>query len=240
MRTVRPLNWMFVLLAASATLMTIMAQAAPRIDVDQTVFDFGTVVEGATVTHSFVLMNTGDALLVIQQAHASCGCTATFLSKRTLAPGESVPLETTLRTNGYGGRTISKTVTVNSNDPDNPELILNLVGTVLEEHPYAISVQDFRDSAYLLIDLRGPEEYSMGHLIGAIDIPYSELQSWIEYLPRRTRIILYDQDGSLGELAAETLVDAGYPEARSIQGGIDKWIEAYQQEYVVSFKLLKP
>lgn len=240
MRNERSWNWVLVLLATSLAFMTVAGHATPRLVVDESPFDFGTVLEGETVTHSFVLTNAGDLLLVIQQARASCGCTATFLSKRTLTPGESVSLETTLRTNGYGGRTISKTVTVKSNDPDNPELILGLVGTVLKENPYGISAQDLRDSFYLLIDLREPAAYSLGHLMGAIDIPYSELESWIEYFPIRTRIILYDQDGTLSNLAAETLVNAGYPEARSLQGGIDEWIEAYQQEYVVAFKLLKP
>jgi len=232
--------WIAVVLVASTALIAVVAQAAPRLDVDEPAFDFGSVLEGETVTHSFVLTNTGDALLVIQQARASCGCTATFLSKKTLAPGESLALETSLRTNGYGGRTINKTVVVKSNDPDDPEVILSLTGTVLEGNPYGIPAQDLRDSFYLLLDLRQPEDYASGHLMGAINIPYDELDSWITSLPHRLTIILYDQDGSLSDLAAKILANAGFPEAKSLIGGIDQWNKLYNQEYVVLFKLLKP
>ena len=90
------------------------------------------------------------------------------------------------------------------------------------------------------MDLRDPEDYAAGHLIGAINIPYIELGSWIDSLPRRVRIILYDQDGALSDLAVQKLVSLGFLEARSLIGGIDQWNEVYHQEYVVLFKLIRP
>ncbi|HDJ29434.1 MAG TPA: DUF1573 domain-containing protein, partial [Candidatus Acetothermia bacterium] len=39
--------------------------AAPKISVDQAVYDFGEVVAGIAVTHTFVLTNVGDAALTI-------------------------------------------------------------------------------------------------------------------------------------------------------------------------------
>ena len=230
--------WILALLGIVALAITV--SAAPQISVDNSIYNFGSVLEGDSVTHTFILTNVGDETLVIGWVRASCGCTATILSKKTLVPGESVALETTLRTNGYGGRTISKSITVKSNDLGNPELILSLTGTVLEEHFYSVSTEELNHFFYLLIDLRKPEAYAMGHLMGAINIPYDELTEWIEFLPIRVRIVLYDQDGSMSDLAAKTLVDAGFSESRSLLGGIDEWVRILGQRFVVSFKLMKP
>ena len=230
--------WVLALLGTIA--LAVAVTAAPQISVDSSIYNFGSVLEGDSVPHTFILTNVGDEMLVIEWVRASCGCTATILSKKTLAPGESISLETTLRTNGYGGRTISKSITVKSNDLDNPELILSLTGTVLEEHFYSISAEELNHVFYLLIDLRRPEVYAMGHLMGAINIPYDELAEWIELLPIRVRIVLYDQDSSTSDLAVRTLVDAGFAETRSLLGGIDEWTHILGQRFVVSFKLMKP
>ena len=110
----------------------------------------------------------------------------------------------------------------------------------MKKNSYGIAVQELKNSFYLLLDLRKLEDYAAGHLVGAINIPYAELWSWVDALPRRVRIILYDQDGSLSDLAVQKLVTLGFLEARSLIGGIDQWNKVYNQEYVVLFKLLKP
>jgi hypothetical protein len=51
--------------------------------------DFGTIVEGEKVEHTFKFTNTGDADLVISSATASCGCTIANWPKEPIAPGET-------------------------------------------------------------------------------------------------------------------------------------------------------
>jgi len=155
--------------------MGITGAAAPRSSVDNPVYDFGEVLKGSLVIHTFALTNVGDETLTINRVRTSCGCTTTTLSNTSLAPGESVGLESVFDTWGYGGRVL-KSIFVESNDPDTPRLTLRLTGVVKEPEPYHIAVGDLNYLFYLLIDLREPEDYAVGHLMGTINIPYAELE----------------------------------------------------------------
>lgn len=108
------------------------AAAAPRLQIDQTTFDFGTIYQEDRVDHDFTLCNTGDAPLEITKVTSSCGCTAALPPRGEIAPGASAPLHITFRSGRMKG-TISKTVTVESNDPAQPKLALTITGTVKQE-----------------------------------------------------------------------------------------------------------
>jgi len=212
----------------------VIVAAAPRIEVDNATLDFGEVREGDLVTHTFILSNVGDETLVIEKINPWCGCTTIpALSKTELAPGETMELEAVLDTAGLDATTINKSITVYSNDPETPELLLRMKGTMkqIEIQPYQITSADLHWLFYLLIDLRKAEDYAAGHLMGAINIPYAQLEEWIERLPR-VLIILYDEDGSLSDQAAQTLEQAGFYEARSLFGGFDEWARRYKDKYV--------
>ena len=51
-------------------------------------YDFGEVVEGAIVTHTFNFTNTGKAPLIISNAKSTCGCTVPEWPKAPIAVGE--------------------------------------------------------------------------------------------------------------------------------------------------------
>ncbi len=101
----------------------------PRITIPQPVFDFGTVAQGATVTHNFDVINQGDAPLTITRIQPSCGCTAAVPAKATLLPNESVPITVTYDTTGFQGYEV-KTVHVYTDDPRNYSSVLTLQGNV--------------------------------------------------------------------------------------------------------------
>lgn len=62
----------------------------PEITFKSTEFDFGRVIEGDRVKHTFEFENTGDAPLVISTIEPSCGCTvAKDWPKEPIAPGEA-------------------------------------------------------------------------------------------------------------------------------------------------------
>lgn len=207
--------------------------AAPKISVDQAVYDFGEVVAGIAVTHTFVLTNVGDAALTITRVRTSCGCTTTALTKTTLAPGESVELTATFDTTHYSGK-VGKSVYVESNDPHTPKLVLVLTGTVKRGEPYNISVADLNYLFYILIDLRSPDDYAAAHLFGAINIPYDQLSGWYNRLPKGILIVLYDQDGSLSDKAAQEMIAAGFPQAKSLLGGLNEWMRLYKARFVLT------
>ena len=217
---------LFVVLGLGA-----VAMAAPRISVDTPVYDFGEILEGLAVVHTFVLQNVGDEPLTIDDIQVSCGCTTTSLAKSTLAPGESVDLEVTFDTAGFSGK-MAKNIYVESNDPATPKLALQLTGTVRRPQAYNIAVSDLNYLFYLLVDLRTPQEYAALHLLGAINIPYKELADWAGRLPKGVLIILYDKDGTLSDKAAQMLNETGFPEAKSLLGGLNEWTRQFKDKFI--------
>jgi len=202
------------------------AVAAPTIYVVMPVYYFGSIAEGIAVAHTFVLKNTGDEVLEISGVSASCGCTTADLATNSIEPGESVDLEVLIDTAGFGG-TISKSITVYSNDPEAPVLHLRVTGEVVETKPYQISVSDAYYLLYLLIDLRTAEEYEAHHFFGAVNIPYEGLAETLADLPRETFIILYDEAGDSAETAATALRNEGFAFVHTLLGGLNEWMHQY-------------
>jgi hypothetical protein len=103
--------------------------SAPRIAVDEAVYDFGAVEQGTRVTHRYGFRNVGGLALNIDNVRSSCGCTATVASARVLPPGGGAVIEVLFDTAGASGYQ-SKTVSVYSNDPAQPVATLTLTGRV--------------------------------------------------------------------------------------------------------------
>ena len=210
-----------------------LAVAAPAIYVVLPVYDFGSVFEGIAVAHTFMIKNTGDEVLEISGVSASCGCTATELATTSIEPGESVALDVLVNTTGFGG-TISKSITVYSNDPESPLLSLRVMGQVLKADPHHISASDAYYLLYLLIDVRSVEEYQAHHFLGAVNIPIEELTQTLSDLPRETFIILYDNAGDTVANAALTLRDEGFAFVHTLIGGMNEWVYQYDMKNILS------
>jgi rhodanese-related sulfurtransferase len=208
--------------------------ASPQITVDKAVYEFDTVLEGVVVTHTFVLTNAGDETLAITSVDASCRCTTTGLAQQNLAPGESVNLDTVFDTVGFGGQTVTRMIYVESNDPASPRVTLQLQGTVNRAQQYNVACGDLNYLFYLLVDLRDPETYAASHMLGAINIPYLELNDWTDRLPTGVLIILYDQDGKLSDQAAQVLNKNGFPEAKSLLGGLNEWNRTFKDKFILT------
>jgi rhodanese-related sulfurtransferase len=211
--------------------------AAPMISVDNSIYSV-TVQSGSLVSHSFVVTNVGDEPLNITNVRTSCGCTTAALAKRDLAPGESVNVEATVNTTGFRG-TVTRTVSVTTNDPSSPTAVLQIVVTIAESTApiiQEISVTDLKLVFYFLIDVRTPEEYAAGHLFGAMSIPLSEFQqnldSWLPRLPREVPIILYCIVGERSAQAATILAETGLTNVLNLTGGITEWNRVHGENYL--------
>jgi len=112
---------------AGLTLGAISVFAAPDIACENKTFDFGSRKDTEGVKHTFVIENKGDEDLIISKVKPSCGCTVAKLSSKILKPGETANIETNLSLKGRRGK-MNKPITVYSNDPDSPTLMLKLVG----------------------------------------------------------------------------------------------------------------
>lgn len=100
-----------------------------KVEIPDSIYNFGKVKEGEKVVFSYRFKNTGDKPLIIKSAHASCGCTVPEKPEEPIAPGESGYIKVIFNSLGTGG-IIHKQVRVVSNArPDFP--VLNLQGEVM-------------------------------------------------------------------------------------------------------------
>jgi hypothetical protein len=88
--------------------------------------DFGTIPEGPSAEYEFQFKNTGKEPIIIQQVHASCGCTTPSYSKDPVLPGKSGKIKASYSTQGRPNA-FTKTITVMSNAGVKT---LNITGTV--------------------------------------------------------------------------------------------------------------
>lgn len=73
-----------------------------------------------------------------------------------------------------------------------------------------------------VIDVRQPEEYRNGHIIGAKLIPLGELQKRLSELPKDKEIVCVCASGNRSSLATKMLMKAGY-NVLNMDGGMFKW-----------------
>jgi len=87
---------------------------------------------------------------------------------------------------------------------------------LLAEHPGTV-----------LLDCREPNEWNLGHAMGALFIPRGILESNVEAaIPRDRKVIIYCASGNRSALAAETLQQMGYGDVASLAGGFRAWVDA--------------
>jgi len=101
------------------------AQGVPKIQFDQTVYDFGATSQVTTVSGVFKFKNTGDGVLKMEKPKPSCGCTAAEVKPDTLPPGTAGEIPFTLNLGFYRGN-LEKHISVRSNDPLTPEVSLTI------------------------------------------------------------------------------------------------------------------
>ncbi len=71
----------------------------------------------------------------------------------------------------------------------------------------------------LIIDLRDRDEYDIGHIPGAVNIPYEELEDYTNRFKKSQQLIFYCDRGNISLLAARDLMKYGY-NIKSLYGGI--------------------
>jgi hypothetical protein len=94
----------------------------PKFKWKEQVHDFGVVIQGESVSYSFLFKNTGKSNLIISSVHASCGCTVPKYDTKPIAPGGEGHVEVVFDSSGRSGLQ-NKTVTVLANtQPSTVEL----------------------------------------------------------------------------------------------------------------------
>nr|WP_042458328.1 rhodanese-like domain-containing protein [Neobacillus dielmonensis] len=74
-----------------------------------------------------------------------------------------------------------------------------------------------------LIDVREPNEFEGGHILGARNIPISQLKMRMKELRPDLPVYLYCQSGMRSARAAQLLHKNGYKDLTQLEGGFKKW-----------------
>ena len=112
--------------------MTERSLCQPRISVDKTKIELGTIYNGETKKARIVIKNIGRDTLKIVSVTTSCGCTTAKRPKDFLRAGEQDAVEIEFNSTGFRGR-IEKHVSILTNDPREYTTEVTLLGDVIEE-----------------------------------------------------------------------------------------------------------
>jgi len=111
------------------------------------------------------------------------------------------------------------------------DFVSDALMTVQEITPEEVEEIQAR-GGYTILDVREPNEYSEGHLVGAINVPrgFLEVKADLEHYKRDDRladrsqhIVCYCGGGHRSALAAKTLMEMGFDHVMSMQEGWTGW-----------------
>ncbi len=106
------------LLTVFSVAISVFAFAQPKIQFDQTTYDFGLVrEEGGKVTARFNFTNVGTEDLILKSVRPGCGCTAANYTKTAVAPGQKGFIDATYNPANRPG-SFNKNIKVTTNEPE--------------------------------------------------------------------------------------------------------------------------
>jgi len=106
--------------------------SGPRLIFEERIYDFGVSGPGSTITHVFTFVNAGSQPVSIENVKTNCGCTAALVSETDIPRGGNGQIRASFETKRYEGKQ-ETTITVLSNDPEEPEIALTIKGIIKRE-----------------------------------------------------------------------------------------------------------
>lgn len=98
-----------------------------------------------------------------------------------------------------------------------------VAGNILNGKMQPLYWRELRDadlSKVTLIDVRTPDEFALGALKGAVNIPLDDMRGRIKEIPTDKPVYLYCGVGLRGYLASNILLQNGYKEVKNLVGGL--------------------
>jgi hypothetical protein len=165
-----------------------LSVAAPRIECETPIYDFGTVTNQSKIVHEFTIWNRGDSPLTITKVRACCGMEAS-MDAMELAPNTSSVCRAVFDLSRRGGEQ-NKKIYLASNDPKQPYLALSLTGTHIR--PSGILPKKAADSNKTPIQT----------------IPESIIVLSGQEEPLQRQVMLTDRDGTSFDILSAKLLNA--------------------------------
>lgn len=77
----------------------------------------------------------------------------------------------------------------------------------------------------LILDVRTPQEFAMGHIPGAVNVPHTSLPEGLHVVQpyQGKEVIVYCETGFRAGLAAHVLHRAGFAHVRHLEGDMALW-----------------
>jgi len=215
---------------------------APQLAAEKSIYDFGTVREGMNVPVRFTVFNQGAKDVRIREIRTFAACVQSRpLEKKSLTPGESMTLDYIFQSLGYGGASVNKHIEIHYNNKKLSPLKLKVKGRVLRLESFQAPIGELTYNFFVLIDLRPPERFIKEHIIGAINVPFDEIERWVSAVSKSLSdeliIYLYSEDGKKSDEAAMRLREKGYEQCISLVGGLKEWKNQNGRRFLISGKL---
>ncbi|MDJ0807111.1 MAG: rhodanese-like domain-containing protein [Gammaproteobacteria bacterium] len=77
-----------------------------------------------------------------------------------------------------------------------------------------------------IVDVRSPEEYSAGHIPGAVNIPAPVIRDRVDELKQSAELVLYCNDGLYTKVVELFLINQGVAHFSHLAGGFKAWDRA--------------
>jgi rhodanese-related sulfurtransferase len=91
-----------------------------------------------------------------------------------------------------------------------------------------ITVQELKEqrAELVVVDVRGRQEWSSGHIAGAVLQPLDKLKGGMKDLDRRQAMAVHCKGGYRSAIACSLLEAAGFEQPINVIGGYDAWVSA--------------
>ena len=85
----------------------------------------------------------------------------------------------------------------------------------------AVDLDEMSFATSFLLDVRSAEEFATGHLLGAANIPHTELRGRLDEVPPGAAVRVYCASGFRSYLALRVLRQSGWDDVASLSGGLE-------------------
>ena len=75
----------------------------------------------------------------------------------------------------------------------------------------------------IIVDIRDRESYNDGHIDGAINILYSDMQDFVDSIDINTNVIVCCYHGNSSKNISKFLSSEGFKNVYSLDGGYENW-----------------
>jgi NADPH-dependent 2,4-dienoyl-CoA reductase/sulfur reductase-like enzyme/peroxiredoxin family protein/rhodanese-related sulfurtransferase/TusA-related sulfurtransferase len=81
-----------------------------------------------------------------------------------------------------------------------------------------------------LVDVRTPDEYQLGTIEGAVNIPLDEIRQHLDEIPRDKKLVVFCGIGLRAHVACRILMQSGFTEVFNLSGGLKTYETANQKQ----------